>query len=72
MSTSPEMTGFVQRFDQLVGNVSRVMHGKDQVVRAAVSCVLAEGHLLKDICSSRTSPEWARPPSPEPSPRPWP
>jgi MoxR-like ATPase len=40
------MAGFVQRFDQLVANVSRVMHGKDQVVRAAVSCVLAEGHLL--------------------------
>ncbi len=35
MSTSPEMNGFVQRFDRLVANVSRVMHGKDQVVRAA-------------------------------------
>jgi MoxR-like ATPase len=46
VTTSPEMAGFVQRFDQLVGNVTRVMHGKDQVVRAAVSCVLAEGHLL--------------------------
>ena len=46
MTTSPEMEGFVQRFDQLVGNVSQVMHGKDQVVRAAISCVLAEGHLL--------------------------
>jgi MoxR-like ATPase len=44
--TSPEMQGFVQRFDRLVANVSRVMHGKDQVVRAALSCVLAEGHLL--------------------------
>ena len=40
------MAGFVQRFDRLVANVSRVMHGKDQVVRAAISCVLAEGHLL--------------------------
>ena len=46
MSSSPEMQGFVQRFDRLVSNVSRVMHGKDQVVRAALSCVLAEGHLL--------------------------
>ena len=46
MSTSPEMQGFVERFDALVANVSRVMHGKDQVVRAALSCVLAEGHLL--------------------------
>ena len=46
MSISPEMNGFVQRYDRLVANISRVMHGKDQVVRAAVSCVLAEGHLL--------------------------
>src|SRR5258708_35105674 len=46
MSTSLEMNGFSQRFERLVANVSRVMHGKDQVVRAALSCVLAEGHLL--------------------------
>ena len=46
MSTSPEMNGFVQRVDRLVANVSRVMHGKDDVVRSAISCVLAEGHLL--------------------------
>src|ERR1700736_6054787 len=46
LTASPEMTGFVLRFDQLVANVSRGMHGKDQVVRAAISCVLAEGHLL--------------------------
>jgi MoxR-like ATPase len=46
LTTSPEMAGFVQRFERLVANISRVMHGKDQVVRAAVSCVLAEGHLL--------------------------
>jgi MoxR-like ATPase len=46
MSISPEMNGFVQRYDRLVANVTRVMHGKDQVVRAALSCVLAEGHLL--------------------------
>ena len=46
MSTGPEMHGFVQRVDQLVANVGRVMHGKDEVVRAAVNCVLAEGHLL--------------------------
>jgi MoxR-like ATPase len=45
-AASPEMAGFVQRFDRLVGNVGRVMHGKDDVVRAAISCVLAEGHLL--------------------------
>jgi MoxR-like ATPase len=46
MTTCPEMQGFVQQFDRLAANVGRVMHGKDQVVRAALSCVLAEGHLL--------------------------
>jgi MoxR-like ATPase len=40
------MAGFVQHFDQLVGNVARVIHGKDEVLRAALTCVLAEGHLL--------------------------
>ena len=46
MSISPEMNGFVEQFDRLVSNVSRVVHGKDQVVRAALTCVVAEGHLL--------------------------
>src|SRR6201993_1796732 len=46
VTTSSEMTGVVQRFDRLVANVSRVLHGKDNVVRAALCCVLAEGHLL--------------------------
>ena len=46
MSVSPEMQGFVEQFERLVANVSRVMHGKDHVVRAALGCVLAEGHLL--------------------------
>jgi MoxR-like ATPase len=46
MTTASEIQGFVQRFERLAANVSRAVHGKDQVVRAAVSCVLAEGHLL--------------------------
>ena len=46
MTDSPEMQGFVERFDRLVVNVSRVVHGKELVVRAALSCVVAEGHLL--------------------------
>jgi MoxR-like ATPase len=46
LTTSPEATTFVQRFDQLVGNVGRAIHGKDNVIRAALTCVLAEGHLL--------------------------
>jgi MoxR-like ATPase len=41
-----EMAGFAQRFDQLVANLARVIHGKDEVLRAALTCVIAEGHLL--------------------------
>jgi MoxR-like ATPase len=33
-------------FDSLVSNVTKVLHGKETVVRAALTCVLAEGHLL--------------------------
>lgn len=46
MIASYGMDVFTERFERLVANVTRVMHGKDQVVRAALSCVLAEGHLL--------------------------
>ncbi len=42
----PEMAVFVQMFDSLVNNVTKVLHGKEGVVRAALTCVLAEGHLL--------------------------
>jgi MoxR-like ATPase len=42
----PEMARFAQMFDGLVSNVTRALHGKDQVVRSALTCVLAEGHLL--------------------------
>ena len=41
-----EMAVFVQMFDSLVNNVTKVLHGKEAVVRAALTCVLAEGHLL--------------------------
>jgi MoxR-like ATPase len=40
------MTVFVQMFDSLVSNVAKVLHGKEAVIRAALTCVLAEGHLL--------------------------
>jgi MoxR-like ATPase len=40
------MTWFAQMFDSLVTNVTRVLRGKDAVVRSALACVLAEGHLL--------------------------
>ena len=46
MTTTGDIDGFVQRFERLAANVSLAMHGKDHVVRSAITCVLAEGHLL--------------------------
>jgi MoxR-like ATPase len=46
MSMHPEMAGFVQRFELLTANVGRVMHGKEAVIRQALTCLVAEGHLL--------------------------
>ncbi|MGH9076056.1 MAG: AAA family ATPase [Acidimicrobiales bacterium] len=37
---------FAARFDRLATNVARVIQGKDGVIRAALTCVVAEGHLL--------------------------
>ena len=37
---------FGSRFDRLIGNVARVIQGKDDVIKQAVICLLAEGHLL--------------------------
>jgi MoxR-like ATPase len=40
------MARFVHMFDGLVANITPVLRGKDATVRAALACVLAEGHLL--------------------------
>jgi MoxR-like ATPase len=37
---------FAQTFDALVANVGEALLGKEHVVRLAVTCMLAEGHLL--------------------------
>lgn len=47
----PSATGsvtFVELFHAVVDNVERVLHGKRAVVELALSCLLAEGHLLID------------------------
>ncbi|HUZ20941.1 MAG TPA: MoxR family ATPase [Acidimicrobiales bacterium] len=47
MSQDYEQTAhFAQRFEHLSGNVARVIQGKDEVIRLAIICMLAEGHLL--------------------------
>ena len=47
MSISPEQAQwFAGVFDQLTGTVGQAVRGKEHVVRLALTCLLAEGHLL--------------------------
>jgi MoxR-like ATPase len=41
-----QVAGFQSEFDKIVSNVEQVMKGKSDVVRLAVTCMLADGHLL--------------------------
>jgi MoxR-like ATPase len=42
------MTGarFSERFEAMVGNIGRVIKGKDEVIRLSLTAMLADGHLL--------------------------
>ena len=42
----PEAATFQRRFRELAGNVEDFIRGKSEVVRLALVCLLAEGHLL--------------------------
>jgi MoxR-like ATPase len=44
--TAEETTWFAQTFAKLVANVEKAVLGKTHVVRLAVTCLMAEGHLL--------------------------
>ena len=47
MTMTPEQSAwFAETFDALVANVSEAVLGKDHAVRLALTCMLAEGHLL--------------------------
>jgi MoxR-like ATPase len=47
VTMTPEQSAwFAETFDALVGNVGQALLGKDHVVRLALTCMLAEGHLL--------------------------
>ncbi len=37
---------FAQDFDQIAGSVEQVLKGKSEVIRLALTCMLADGHLL--------------------------
>jgi len=45
-ATTTQNAVFAQRFDELVANVGKVIHGKDEVIRRAMLCMMVEGHLL--------------------------
>src|SRR5882757_3900398 len=44
----PRVDWFAQRYRELAANVESFFKGKPQVVRTALVCLLAEGHLLID------------------------
>ncbi len=46
LTRDDEALDFARRFDRLTGNIGRVIQGKEDVVRKAIVCLLAEGHLL--------------------------
>ena len=47
MTITPEQTTwFAETFEVLVANVGQALLGKAHVVRLALTCMLAEGHLL--------------------------
>ncbi|EIV92982.1 MoxR family ATPase [Frankia sp. QA3] len=47
-ASAPEATWFGERFDALVTNIGRFIRGKTEVVRLALVCMAAEGHILID------------------------
>ncbi|MGI8794229.1 MAG: AAA family ATPase [Acidimicrobiales bacterium] len=40
------VTAFADRFDGLVANIEKVIQGKEEAIRLALVCLIAEGHLL--------------------------
>ena len=46
--TGDQVNWFAERYDQLVRNVEGFIRGKTGVIRTALVCMLAEGHLLID------------------------
>ncbi|MBV8386429.1 MAG: AAA family ATPase, partial [Acidimicrobiia bacterium] len=40
------MQSFAQKFDAIVNNIEEVIQGKDEPIRLAIVCLIAEGHLL--------------------------
>jgi MoxR-like ATPase len=43
---SGQVRTFATAFDAICANIARVVHGKDDVIRLSVICLLADGHLL--------------------------
>jgi len=44
--TAASVTSFADRFDAIVDNVAGVISGKEDAIRLALVCMVAEGHLL--------------------------
>jgi MoxR-like ATPase len=44
--TTADALAWAQHFDRILRNITQVIQGKDDVVRLAIVCLVAEGHLL--------------------------
>ena len=56
-----EAEEFAVNFSAVVENVERVIRGKTEVIRLALCCMLAEGHLLiEDVPGVETRPVGGR------------
>ena len=53
-----EVRTYADRFQQLVNNVERVIHGKTREIRLAFLCMLAQGHLLIEDVPGTGRPRW--------------
>ncbi len=45
-AAAQSITSFADRFDRVVDNVAQVISGKEDAIRLALVCMVAEGHLL--------------------------
>ena len=45
-ASAPVSRSFTAMFDSICTNIAGAVHGKDDVIRLTVTCLLAGGHLL--------------------------
>ena len=59
--TQANAAQFADLFNKMVLNVGQALLGKEQVIRLAVTTMLAEGHLLLEDAPALVKPPWPAP-----------